>query len=164
MATPPILPLFVDDFLGDTQHLSCEENGAYMLLLFAAWRSPDCSLPDDDRKLARICRLSVRKWKSVRHALDEFWPVENGRIRHAGRCTGPKERKAIPIAVAREVIERDGERCVYCDDREGPFHFDHVLPWSRGGLDTTDNLVRACARCNLEKGDRTPDEMGWVIT
>lgn len=83
MATPPILPLFVDDFLGDTQHLSCEENGAYMLLLFAAWRSPDCSLADDDRKLARICRLSVRKWKSVRHALDEFWPVENGRIYNA---------------------------------------------------------------------------------
>lgn len=83
MATPPILPLFVDDYLGDTQHLSCEENGAYMLLLFAAWRTSDCSLPDDDRKLARICRLSVRKWKAVRTALDEFWPSEDGRISNA---------------------------------------------------------------------------------
>lgn len=80
MATPPILPLFVDDYLGDTQHLSCEENGAYMLLLMAAWRSADASLDNDDKKLARICRVGVRKWKTIRGALDEFWPVENGRI------------------------------------------------------------------------------------
>lgn len=57
------------------------------------------------------------------------------------------------------VFARDGFRCVYCGcDIEGEPHCDHVIPFSRGGGNTLDNLATACARCNIEKGDRTPDE------
>ena len=66
-------------------------------------------------------------------------------------------REAIPAAL-REAIISDAEgRCAYCGG-PGPFHIDHIIPWSRGGATTRDNLACACARCNLSKGARTPEE------
>lgn len=82
---------------------------------------------------------------------------------------GPKKpvfgrgREPIPAAISRAVRERDGDRCRYCGDTEGPFELDHVLPHSRGGPDTVGNLVVACRSCNLAKRDRTPEEMGWTL-
>lgn len=52
------------------------------------------------------------------------------------------------------IMERDGHRCVWCGDVEGPFHIDHVWPWSRGGGNEPENLVTACQKCNLEKGSK----------
>ncbi len=40
---------------------------------------------------------------------------------------------------------------------------DHVLPRSRGGKDTWENLVACCLACNNIKGDRTPQEMRWEL-
>jgi hypothetical protein len=40
---------------------------------------------------------------------------------------------------------------------------DHVVPRSRGGRTTWENVVTACGRCNREKGDRTPDEAGMAL-
>jgi uncharacterized protein YdaU (DUF1376 family) len=57
--------MFVDAMLGDTMDLSAEEFGAYHLLLYAIWRSNGRPLPDDDKKLARICRVTVARWKRV---------------------------------------------------------------------------------------------------
>lgn len=62
-----------------------------------------------------------------------------------------------------EVFERDGYRCVYCDvECESP-HADHIIPRSRGGPSTLDNLATACPACNKSKKDRTPEEWrrGW---
>ena len=79
MSTPPYVPIFVTDYLGDTTELSTEEHGAYFLLILTCWKQEDCSLPDDDRKLARICRLSTRKWKQIRETMEDYWTIENGR-------------------------------------------------------------------------------------
>jgi hypothetical protein len=57
----------------------------------------------------------------------------------------------------RELLERHGTLCAYCGEREAS-HQDHVIPRSKGGSDSIDNMVPACADCNLEKGNRTPDE------
>jgi 5-methylcytosine-specific restriction endonuclease McrA len=53
----------------------------------------------------------------------------------------------------RAVFARDSHRCQYCGS---PRHLtvDHVVPRSRGGPDTWDNLVTSCAPCNRKKGDR----------
>jgi len=61
----------------------------------------------------------------------------------------------------RGVLRRDGHRCAYCGRSAGTV--DHVLPRSRGGRDTWENLVACCLRCNGAKGDRTPEEMGWAL-
>lgn len=60
----------------------------------------------------------------------------------------------------RNLLLRDENRCQYCA-RTPPLrdlNIDHVMPRSRGGPDTWENLVVACRRCNLVKGRRTPDE------
>ena len=81
MAEFPALPLFTDALLGDTTHLSQAEFGAYMLMLIVAWRSVDCSLPNDDKYLARITR-SDRNWRLIKGAVTAFWTIgEDGQLR-----------------------------------------------------------------------------------
>jgi len=58
----------------------------------------------------------------------------------------------------RNVLHRDNYTCQYCGARRHDLTIDHVVPRSRGGGDTWDNVVAACLRCNVEKGDRTPAE------
>ena len=67
----------------------------------------------------------------------------------------------IDKSVRRFIVDRDVS-CVYCDQSEGPFHIDHILPRSRGGSDQIGNLALACAPCNISKRDRTPQEWGGM--
>ena len=63
-----------------------------------------------------------------------------------------------PPAFTRfNLFLRDGFCCQYCGAGED-LTFDHVIPRSRGGRTTWENIVTACARCNLIKGGRTPRE------
>jgi 5-methylcytosine-specific restriction endonuclease McrA len=73
------------------------------------------------------------------------------RIPHARR---------VPLT-RRGVLRRDGNRCAYCDAHATTI--DHVLPRSRGGADSWENLVACCLKCNNIKGDRTPAEMRWEL-
>ena len=74
-------PLWVDAFQRDTQHLSTDEVGAYMLVLMAMWVRESCDLPDDDRRLAAVSRVSPRLWKSrVGPSVREFFEVEEGKL------------------------------------------------------------------------------------
>jgi 5-methylcytosine-specific restriction endonuclease McrA len=57
----------------------------------------------------------------------------------------------------KNVLRRDRFRCQYCGSRDS-LTIDHVLPKSRGGKDTWENLVAACTPCNNRKGNRTPEE------
>ncbi len=79
MAEFPALPLWTDAYLGDTVHLTTIKHGAYLLLLMTAWRARSHDLPDDDRMLARYCRLTVGQWRRIRPTLEPFWMVANGR-------------------------------------------------------------------------------------
>ena len=55
------------------------------------------------------------------------------------------------------VLMRDGNRCqicgVKCNDGIHKIHFDHIIPWSKGGETTLDNLRVLCADCNLALGN-----------
>lgn len=68
--------------------------------------------------------------------------------------------RSIPVS-RRGVLRRDGSRCAYCGGSASTI--DHVLPRSRGGKETWENLVACCLRCNNAKGDRTPSEMHWSL-
>ena len=64
-------------------------------------------------------------------------------------------RRLAPLN-RRAVFARDGHRCQYCN---GPAEsIDHVLPRSRGGAHTWENVVAACKPCNLAKRDRLLSE------
>ena len=58
----------------------------------------------------------------------------------------------------REIFTRDHHTCQYCGNTGGDLTVDHVLPRSRGGLHTWDNVVTACRSCNHRKGGKTPQE------
>ena len=68
-----------------------------------------------------------------------------------------------PPAFTRfNVFLRDGFSCVYCASAQD-LTFDHVVPRSRGGRTTWENIVAACAPCNLKKGGRTPGQAGMPM-
>lgn len=62
-----------------------------------------------------------------------------------------------PAFTRFNVFLRDGFRCQYCGSRED-LTFDHVMPRSRGGVTSWDNVVTACSPCNLKKGGLLPRE------
>jgi 5-methylcytosine-specific restriction endonuclease McrA len=74
-------------------------------------------------------------------------------IRVPYRATVPMTRRAI--------FARDGGRCVYC--AAPATSIDHVVPRSRGGTHSWDNVVSCCRRCNHAKADRALVELGWRI-
>ena len=82
MAEFPALPLWTDAYLGDTRHLTQAQHGAYLLLLITAWRTPDCSLPNDDLLLARYACADMRTWLRQKTTVLAFWTLgEDGRWR-----------------------------------------------------------------------------------
>lgn len=60
-----------------------------------------------------------------------------------------------PAFTRFNVFLRDRFTCQYCGSRED-LTFDHVVPRSKGGQTTWDNVVAACSPCNLRKGDLLP--------
>jgi len=106
--------------------------------------------------------------------LSQFW--EEGRFVHT-----PSLRIRIPEVIQlcvyngfvrkevrfsrRNIFERDQNTCQYCAKRfpKPDLTIDHVVPQSRGGRDTWENLVLACVPCNVRKGNRTPREAGMLL-
>lgn len=79
--------------------------------------------------------------------------IFNGFIRHEVRFS------------RQSIFDRDGTTCQYCGKRfsRSRLTLDHVVPTSRGGADTWENLVVACHACNVRKADRTPDEASMPL-
>jgi 5-methylcytosine-specific restriction endonuclease McrA len=66
------------------------------------------------------------------------------------------------VAITRRaVFARDGHRCQYCGAQAE--NIDHVIPRSRGGLHTWENVVAACRRCNAAKEDRLLEDSGFTL-
>lgn len=60
------------------------------------------------------------------------------------------------------VFKRDGYKCGYCFSTKN-LTIDHIMPRSRGGKNTWENLVTCCGSCNLKKSDKTPEEIGMPL-
>lgn len=65
----------------------------------------------------------------------------------------------------RNIFLRDEHRCQYCGRHytSTRLSLDHIMPRSRGGPDTWENVVCACLNCNVRKGGRTPAEAGMKL-
>jgi len=114
--------------------------------------------------------LSLWSWQDTIKAvfLDRVNIVENyDRVVHS-----PSIEMALPSVVSLKtyvkparypaftrfnVFLRDRFTCQYCGDLD-ELTFDHLVPKSRGGQTTWENVVAACSPCNLQKGGRLPDE------
>lgn len=100
-----------------------------------------------------------------RQANNGFYALGNAQIvaetilaatRLANRQTltgGQRDTRRIPRHIANQVWHRDGGRCVECQATEY-LEFDHIIPYSKGGATSLNNLQLLCRKCNLAKGDR----------
>lgn len=70
MAALPYMQLYIADYLADTMHLSTEEHGAYLLLMFNYWQTGR-AIPKN--RLAKIARVSDSRWAELQIALKEFF-------------------------------------------------------------------------------------------
>jgi hypothetical protein len=91
------------------------------------------------------------KEKHRRHQLEKLVRQE---LIDSGELFGEQhKRPQIPREVVDAVYRRDGGRCVYCGATEN-LHLDHIIPFSRGGATSVENLQLLCQKCNLEKSNK----------
>lgn len=107
MSERPFMQLYTSDFLGDTQDLSAEYIGSYLLLLMTMWNA-DGSLAFDEVKLARVARLTVEEWRLAWKDLERFFEVDDGRLTHH-RVTSELHKFARKSAARKEAGSRGGK-------------------------------------------------------
>jgi len=121
------------------------EDGKFAAYSFESWRESselraECKLPEDD--WIRSVQFEVQVPRVIRLLTFDRLPKQKLHL------------------TRRNVLARDGHVCQYCG-RHLPNHLlslDHVVPRSRGGEATWENIVCACLACNIKKGGRTPHE------
>jgi len=114
----------------------------------------------------RAVVLLVSRKAELVHARDESWSSEHLHIQvptvvRLRRYVKVPYHRRIPLN-RKAVFSRDRHRCQYC--ARAAENLDHVLPRSRGGDHTWENVVAACRSCNARKGNRTPPEAGMSLT
>ena len=76
------------------------------------------------------------------------------------------KRDRIAVKFSRlNIYTRDNFACQYCGDKQPTedLTFDHVLPRSKGGKTSWENIVTCCAECNRKKDARTPEQAGMRL-
>src|ERR1044071_5885744 len=96
---------------------------------------------------------------------DDGLPIVGGEVRVPRVLHLLRYDRAPRVAVRltrRNLMIRDSFQCQYCgrSPTQRDLNVDHVVPRSRGGADSWENLVVSCRPCNLRKGRRTPAEAG----
>jgi uncharacterized protein YdaU (DUF1376 family) len=86
------MPLYIADYLADTNRLTTLQHGAYMLLIMDYWRNG--VLPDDDSILAQITKMTPDAWSITRASLVKFFSIINGNWVH-GRIDAEIEKASV---------------------------------------------------------------------
>ena len=72
------------------------------------------------------------------------------------------ERRSV-VLNRRNIMRRDHYRCQYCGKTSDELTTDHIIPRSKGGEDSWENLITACTTCNNRKGNRSPEAAGMPL-
>lgn len=83
---------------------------------------------------------------------------ENKKEKHLKKIPIIEKTRTIPLSIRLKVLSRDKFRCIFCGKSPATdvgikLHIDHVLPFSKGGTNETNNLQTLCNECNLGKSD-----------
>jgi uncharacterized protein YdaU (DUF1376 family) len=108
VAAIPFMPLYVSDYLADTSHLSTVEHGAYLLLIMTYWQRAE-ALPDDDKKLARIARMTPTEWSEARAEIADLFDIAEGSWRHS-RIEQELGRARAKLEAARNAGKASAQR------------------------------------------------------
>lgn len=119
-----------------------------------------CDMPFKHESLSRcanaIADTATEAWEAVpvgslTSSVAELAAASADRVRSGVVRTG--EREPIPSEVRRGVFLRDHGRCQLCGERAESAELDHVVPWSAGGSNRSDNLRVACGTCNAKRSN-----------
>lgn len=115
-----------------------------------------------------ICDLWLGKVEMIEQSRDRTIKCATGEVPMPSvvRVLRRFKRDRMRIKFSRlNIYARDRFVCQFCAQRFAAedLTFDHVLPRSRGGKTTWENIVTACGACNSVKGDRTPEQAGMRL-
>lgn len=113
---------------------------------YAEYSSPKGRNSYQDRKLYNLEELSVH--------------ILNAKKKREQKETKSYQRRIMTDSLRYDIMKRDGFHCVLCGRgaEDGvKLHVDHIIPVSKGGKTTPDNLRTLCERCNLGKRDKYDD-------
>jgi hypothetical protein len=109
-----------------------------------------------------IARLNLG-YRAALFDMDITYPVPFESLEVIEKARSLAAERVHPMKGLRwQVFERDGWRCVACGRRRRDgveLHVDHIVPRSRGGQDTLDNLQTLCSECNLGKSNRDDTDL-----
>lgn len=106
------------------------------------------------------CEICVGEWvdgkivKSGKEPFEAEKPIKepvSGKNQH-------KTKRDISVGLRFKILKRDNFKCCACGaspakDPNVELHIDHIIPWSKGGETTEENLQTLCSKCNLGKSD-----------
>ena len=137
------------------------EEGQYFNYDFAQW----CELSELRYAMYREAQAEARAGRKTLEAMahDEWIRSVRAAIlvpRVVRLLTYDRVPKRSVRLTRRNVYARDQNLCQYCGEHFplGQLSIDHVMPRSRGGKTTWENVVASCTTCNTRKGNRTPLE------
>ena len=141
---------YPDDWLAGTLELTIEEEGAYARVCFLIY-SKGGPLPDNDRWLAGMCRVSTRRWRALRHALADKGKIEirDGRIYQA-RCERELEKARIRARKLAEIGSNGGRKSAEA----------RAKSLKRNGTDQAKAQVRARATLHHHQDSSVSNDTG----
>lgn len=104
--------------------------------------------------------LHQTSWKRARVLVikNKAHVISSRTIRLKNYVKVPPSRLKVGKPTRALILKRDDHTCQYCDYKGPNLTLDHVIPRSKGGGETWQNLVASCLECNNCKDDRTPEE------
>jgi 5-methylcytosine-specific restriction endonuclease McrA len=126
------------------------DDGRYSAFNFASWREVSLAralYPEPEDDFIRTVHFEIQVPRIIRLLTYDRLPRQKVKFNR------------------RNLFARDSNRCQYCGRRfaTSELSLDHVVPRTRGGRATWENIVCACVRCNVRKGGRTPREAGMKL-
>ncbi|MEE3258475.1 MAG: HNH endonuclease [Candidatus Latescibacterota bacterium] len=102
---------------------------------------------------------TVEKLAEVVRSVTQDHPVPS--VVRLGRYIRAPRRRVV--LSKRNILKRDNHQCQYCGRKDSKLTIDHIVPRTRGGKSTWENLVCACAACNNKKGEHQPEQVGLIL-
>ena len=167
--------------------MSTKAVGSYVLLLFAAKKQqPIGSIPDNDSDLSEWSGITKREWMKIRDSVLVEFLFRNGRWHHKQERhrQSAHQIQKTHLSQFSQILETHSYRaakagvddtltieqwgkvllstnwcCAWCGSGIN-IQVEHMIPISRGGGNTADNVCALCSSCNFNKGAKTPLE--WI--